>query len=184
MHELLMYHLILQNALSSTVATRQKHSWEYANRIDHLLAIERELRALLDMRLAPFGVTYAQRCVLEFIRAPQNWRGQPIEGPIRPADVAEHFGFAPRTVTEALNRISEYVERGVHPEDRRAVVLTLSKKGLMALESTRQIVGATQRDLFGDMSRSQDLAFWNELPALRNRIDRARKREALRARKA
>lgn len=163
---------------------RKKFSWQYGNRLDHLLAIERELRALLDLRFAPLGLTYAQLSVLQFIHCPKDSWDKPIEEPIRPADVAAHFNFAPRTVTEALNRLSNYVVKARNPQDRRSVVLKLTSKAITALEAAKQVVEKTQGEVFGQLSRTQDDAMWFGLPGIRNNIAQARRRDELRVRKS
>lgn len=163
---------------------RKKSSWQYGNRLDHLMAIERELRALLDLRLKPYGLTYAQLAVIQFIHSPRDKDDRPIETAIRPADVANHFNFAPRTVTEALNRLSQYVVKARNPHDRRSVVLKLTPKAITTLAETRRLLEETQGDVFAKLARTTDNAMWSGLPGIRINIAQARRRDELRAKKS
>ena len=156
------------------MARKSKPVWQVGDRIDHLLGIERELRALLDQRLKPWGLTFAQLSLLRFIKEPKDWQDEPLSGPIRPADVAHHFRFTPRTVTEALNRLTPYIAKSIHPKDKRSVCLGLTSKGDAAIANTRAAIERTNQDVFGDLYRRHDETLWFALPAIRNRIKTAR----------
>lgn len=152
-------------------------------RFDGLFAIERELRALLDRKLAPLGITYAQLALLRLIsrlNAPDP-DGQ-VSG-VRATDIADYYGFAMRTVTVALNRVvaSGLVERGRSPTDRRAVNLSLTGKGADVLAKAAPCVEKA-RNVFNGLPASHWNRLWTTIPFLLIEIQKENRRDELRAR--
>jgi DNA-binding MarR family transcriptional regulator len=83
---------------------------------------------LIDRRMAAEGVSFARAKVLMLIAR---------EGPMRSTDVATFFGYAPRTVTEAIDGLERdgLVRRDPDPEDRRAKRIVLTPPGEAAAKA-------------------------------------------------
>lgn len=150
-------------------------------RIDGLFAIERELRALLDRKLAPLGLTYAQYAMLRFIGEP---RGSVANGPdavVRATDIADYFGFALRTVTVTVNGLvkAEWVRRRKSPTDGRVQELLATPKGRKVLDEAAKAYSQALR-IFQRLPRSHWNALWHTIPSIlleieaENRLDERR----------
>ena len=81
---------------------------------------------ILDSAMAAAGVSLARYRVLRFVEARQ---------PTLSRDIADYFGFAPRTVTEALDALERLglIQRTVDPDDRRSKPLILTAAGKDAI---------------------------------------------------
>ncbi|WP_296280492.1 MarR family transcriptional regulator [Pseudoxanthomonas sp.] len=147
-------------------------------RIDGLFAIERELRAMLDRKLAPLGVTYAQYAMLRFIGEP---RGAVTSGPdnvVRATDVTDYFGFALRTVTVTVNRLvnAGLVRRRKSPSDGRVQELLLTTKGQKLLDEARVPFRQTT-EIFKDLPGSHWERLWHTIPSILLVIAKQNKRD-------
>jgi len=164
-------------------ATLRSHD---ANRlIEGLFAIERELRTLLDARLATHSLTYAQFSVLRFIGEPFNPAGKPLGREPTPTEVAEHFGFAKRTVTVTVNALDRkgWVERLQCSNDRRSKILRLTPTGRLKLAKALTAYSPINQ-IFFHPSRQRELAITNEIPLLLNKIRALQRRDGIRNRKS
>ena len=132
-------------------------------RIDGLFAIERELRSLLDHRLEPFGVTYAQYSLLRFIADPPgiDSAGRAVQA----SDIVQYFGFAPRTVTVAINALvaKKLVLRRKSAKDGRAQELTLSSKGHQTLTAATPVYNKS-KEVFSTLPRLNWNRLWATIP--------------------
>lgn len=148
---------------------------EKVGHIDALLAIERELRSLLDSRLESHGITYAQLAVLRYIRDPVDAYHRPLSTPIALQMVKEWFQYAPRTMTDAANLLHSrgFVERIPSPSDRRSVLLIASAMGSELIDVTQPIIERTHLDITRHMSRSLALSLQGTLRLLRAGIGRS-----------
>jgi len=79
-------------------------------------------RRAVDRLLAEEGSSYARTKWLLFIKA---------HGPARSTDLADAFGLAPRTVTEAIDALERdgLVRRDPDPSDRRAKRISITPAG-------------------------------------------------------
>ncbi len=89
---------------------------------------------LFDRMMTARGASFARTKLLSHIVR---------EGPARSIDLASSFGFAPRTITEAIDGLERdgLVRRDPDPNDRRAKRITLTSEGevvVRASEATRQ----------------------------------------------
>lgn len=92
----------------------------------------------LDKRLAGQGATIARIKIMSLIKR---------EGKVRSTDLAEAFGFAPRTITEAVDGLERegLVERTTDEADRRAKFISLTASGKKVLRASEPV-----RKQFGD----------------------------------
>lgn len=91
----------------------------------------------LDKLMAGQGATIARIKIMSFIRR---------DGKVRSTDLVEAFGFAPRTITEAVDGLERegLVERSADAADRRVKYISLTelgKKVLCASEPVRKQFG-------------------------------------------
>lgn len=137
--------------------------------IDALLAIERELRSLLDARLKPHGITYAQLAVLRYVRDPVDAYHCPLETQVCIGDVKSWFRYAPRTMTEAINLLESksWLERRQNECDRRQTILAVTSGGSQLLDDTQLIIDQTHLDITRYMSRASHRALQGTLVSLR-----------------
>lgn len=83
---------------------------------------------VMDRLMSRHGASFARTKLLMLIAR---------QGPIRSIDVAAYFGYAPRTVTEAIDGLERdgLVRRDPDPDDRRAKRISLTETGLIAVGS-------------------------------------------------
>lgn len=95
------------------------------------LRVARRLRRETQLQIAPLGLSPHQSRALRIVAT---------HGPLRPSEVAEHLGIAPRSVTEVVDGLDAagLVARTADPGDRRATLLTITDLGL---SRARQIAG-------------------------------------------
>ena len=98
---------------------------------------------LLDRRMTAEGASLARTKLLLYLE------GQ--EGEARAADIAEFFGLAPRTVTEALDGLERdgMVRREPDPQDRRVKRLSITAAGVAATVATEPLRVALVEQIFG-----------------------------------
>ena len=145
---------------------------EKVNRIDGLLAIERELRSLLDSRLKRYGVTYAQFSVLRYVCSPVDRYGKPLGRPARHSDVAAWFDYASRTVTEVVTLLCKdgLVERTVYEADRRSRILTASARGRRLIDQAEPVVDLAYSDIARHLSLASDFGLDRIIRLIRHGI--------------
>ncbi|MDQ1118901.1 MULTISPECIES: MarR family transcriptional regulator [Pseudoxanthomonas] len=141
------------------------------DRIDGLFAVERELRALLDRRLEPYGLTYSQYSLLRFINDPPVLESGAPAGPVHHGDIAHYFGFAPRTVTVAVNALvaKRLVQRTRSTVDGRTQELALSSKGQRVFAEATKAYDKT-RTVFNALPRLHWTRLWDIIPNLLSEI--------------
>jgi DNA-binding MarR family transcriptional regulator len=83
---------------------------------------------LMDRIMTARGASFARSRLLTYIAR---------EGPTRSIDLASSFGYAPRTVTEAIDGMERdgLVMRHPDPDDRRAKRISLTAAGAAAAEA-------------------------------------------------
>ncbi len=101
---------------------------------------------LLDRRMTAEGASLARTKLLLYLE------GQ--EGEARAADIAEFFGLAPRTVTEALDGLERdgMVRREPDPQDRRVKRLSITEAGTAATAATEPLRIALVEQIFGALN--------------------------------
>lgn len=152
-------------------------------RIDGLFAIERELRAMLDRKLVPLGVTYAQYAMLRLIGEPRGAVALQPDNVVRATDIADYFGFALRTVTVTVNGLvnAGLIRRRKSPSDGRVQELLVTPKGQKVLGQAVEHYRRALR-IFERLPRSHWNALWHTIPSIlleieaENRLDERRDR--------
>lgn len=136
-------------------------------RVEGLFAIERELRALLDRRLQPTGLTYSQCAMLRFIANPRGSAAYRANGEVYATDIARYYGFATRTVTVAVNGLvdAKLVRRRKSAVDGRAQCLLPTDRSQEVLRQiAREYREATR--LFEKLPRSHWNGLWYTIPSI------------------
>jgi DNA-binding MarR family transcriptional regulator len=153
--------------------------------IEGLFAIERELRSLLDARLAIEGITTAQFSVLRFIDAPFDKEGKDLGREPNASDIADHFGFANRTVTVAVNTLvaKGWLSRSTSASDRRVKYLALTPHGRAKLAKALQLYSPIN-SIFHRLPRQQELSVIFAIPRLLDGIRAMQRAERIRSKKS
>jgi DNA-binding MarR family transcriptional regulator len=126
-------------------------SLELAELLSHTA---RRLRRGSTAQLAPLGLTGAQARVLRILA--QAGR------PLRMADIAAGLEVVPRSVTTMVDGVEAagLIVRATDPDDRRAVLVSLTAAGHALLERLERARRTTADDVFGGLGTGQraDLA--------------------------
>lgn len=79
------------------------------------------------------------------------------QGPQRSTDIASALGFAPRTVTEAIDGLErdKLVMREPDPKDRRAKIVSITETGLVAINAAQQPQHKTIEAIFNALNDDQ-----------------------------
>ncbi|QJU58746.1 MarR family transcriptional regulator [Sphingomonas sp. AP4-R1] len=95
------------------------------------------------------------------------------KGQTRSVDVAEAFGFAPRTVTEALDGLEKagLIGRTASATDRRAKLIALTDAGRAALDASEPAVKRFVDQVFTALDASEKSALAGLLTKLTDRLD-------------
>src|SRR5437868_12399710 len=112
-------------------------------------ALASELRRLAalgarveDRRMRDKGVSLAQSRLMEVIAHTPRARW---------SDIATALGYSPRTITEALDGLERdgLITRSPDPADRRARILTLTRKGRRGLAAAQAVRDQVRVQIFG-----------------------------------
>ena len=92
------------------------------------------MHRLLNRRMAEAGASLSRTKLLMFIQARQA---------VRAADIAEFFGYAPRSVTDAIDGLERdgLVRREADRRDRRAKWISISNEAEPVARFCRQALG-------------------------------------------
>jgi len=126
---------------------------------DLLHRLTRRLRRAQAERLAPLGLTPAQERALRMITR--------SEEPLRMAELADHLGIVPRSVTTVVDALEEagLVRREIDPHNRRAIRLHLTDRGVAVREEMREARRRAAEDLFAPLA-AEDRKALGELLSL------------------
>ena len=126
---------------------------------DLLLRLTRRLRRAQAERLAPLGLTPAQERALRIITR--------SEEPPRMTELADHLGIVPRSVTTVVDALEEagLVRREVDPQNRRAIRLHLTDRGMAVRDDMREARRRAAEDLFAPLT-AEDRKALGELLSL------------------
>ena len=103
---------------------------------------------LMDRLMATSGASLARTKLLAYIAE---------EGPLRSADVVDHFGHAPRTVTEAIDALERdgLVRREPDRDDRRAKRISITAAGLAAIAASEPVQCAFVEQVFAALDSEE-----------------------------
>jgi DNA-binding MarR family transcriptional regulator len=112
------------------------------------LVLAHQVRKVLDKHMVSSGVSLARWKVLEVLAG---------AGSIRQTALAQELGFAPRSVTQAVESLASdgLVERKPDPADGRAKLVTLTDEGAAALAAGTKAGEHMLRRIFGTLDRKQ-----------------------------
>ena len=122
----------------------------------------RRMRSGVAAQMAPLGITFSQARVLRMIAR----TGEPL----RVGDIASRLEIAPRSATGMVDTLEEadLVERRADPDDRRSVLVALTRKGSGLVETMAAARRTGASELFGrltDAQRMQLLEILHDLNA-------------------
>lgn len=115
--------------------------------ISRLAALYELVNASLEPTLANHGITSSTFQLLSAIQAGGDGQTQ--------RQIADRLGIAPASLSEALTSAEKagLVERTVSASDKRARVLSLTKRGRQVLEAAVAALGEIERRAAQDLSR-------------------------------
>jgi DNA-binding MarR family transcriptional regulator len=101
-----------------------------------------------DRLMREKGVSLAQSRLLEVIQ---------VTARARWSDLATALGYSPRTITEALDALERdgLITRTLDPADRRAKILTVTKKGARDLAAAQGVRDHVRGIIFGVLADSE-----------------------------
>jgi Transcriptional regulators len=107
------------------------------------------LRRKFDRVMIEQGASLAQTKMLMCVKAQS--------GTVRAADIAEIFGLAPRTVTEALDGLERdgLIRRAPDPDDRRVKRLAITEAGEAAIGVTEPLRRKLSKDVMGVLNEPE-----------------------------
>jgi DNA-binding MarR family transcriptional regulator len=110
-------------------------------------AVARRLRVASMAALAQHDVTPSQVRAIRVLAA---------HGGVRSKELAEHLKIAPRSATEVVDALEEkgLVARSPDPDDRRAVVVSLTDRGHALAEQVRRTRGVESERIFDRLSQT------------------------------
>ena len=129
---------------------------------DAFLALHHVVRKHVDAAMTAAGLSLSQAKLLALVAR---------LAPCRPSDIATQMGYAPRTVTTALDALEEngWIERSAHPTDRRAQLVVITSAGQAKLDEVQGPKRQAVEQLFGVLDAE-------EQKQLRELMDRVRHR--------
>lgn len=129
---------------------------------DAFLALHHVVRKHVDAAMTAAGLSLSQAKLLALTAQ---------LSPCRPSDIATGMGYAPRTVTTALDAMEEsgWIRRAPHPTDRRAQLVTITDAGKTKLDDVQGPKRQAVEQLFGVLGAQ-------EQKQLRELMDRVRER--------
>lgn len=127
---------------------------------ESFLRVARQLRRETQRRIAPLGLNPHQSLALRMIQEAE---------PVRPSELAQRLGVAPRSVTDSTNALVEagFLYRQQDPSDRRAQLLALTPSGRAAVSQVLQVRGEVAATHFGRLDQTQQA----QLAALLERLE-------------
>ena len=110
-------------------------------------AVAKRLRAASMSALSGYDVTPSQMRAIRVLAAQDG-------GGVRSKELAELLRIAPRSVTEVVDALAAkgLVERSADPEDRRAVLVALTRRGRELSDEVRRARGAESERMFDRLS--------------------------------
>ncbi|WP_232476000.1 MarR family winged helix-turn-helix transcriptional regulator [Flavisphingomonas formosensis] len=121
-------------------------------------------RKAVDRLLAGEGSSYTRTKWLLFISS---------HGPLRSTDLADAFGLAPRTVTEAIDALERdgLVRRDPDPKDRRAKRISITPAGGEVVAWAEPVVQRFFEQVFSALDNEEQVRLASLLGRLTDRLD-------------
>jgi DNA-binding MarR family transcriptional regulator len=119
-------------------------------RISYVIArLERAVRAAINQRLRPFGLTTLQYTTLSVLGA----RGQPLSN----AQLARRAYMTPQSMIEVIDALERkgLIRRGPHPNHRRVYPATLTAKGRRVLAACDVAVEEMEEEMLAELDTEE-----------------------------
>ncbi|HSC90778.1 MAG TPA: MarR family transcriptional regulator [Gaiellaceae bacterium] len=119
-------------------------------RISYVIArLERAVRAAINQRLRPFGLTTLQYTTLSVLGA----RGQPLSN----AQLARRAYMTPQSMIEVIDALERkgLIRRGPHPNHRRVYPATLTAKGRRVLAACDVAVEEMEEEMLAELDTDE-----------------------------
>lgn len=131
---------------------------------DAFLALHHLVRKRVDAAMTAAGLSLSQAKLLALVAR---------LAPCRPSDIATEMGYAPRTVTTALDAMEEsgWIERSPHPTDRRAQLVTITAAGQAKLDEVQGPKRHAVEQLFGVLDATAQKQLRELMDRVRERAD-------------
>ena len=123
-------------------------------RISYVIArLERAIRATINERLRPHGLTTLQYTTLSVLAS----RGQPLSN----AQLARRAYMTPQAMMEVLTALETkgLIRREPHPSHRRVYPASLTKEGHRVLASCDAVVEAMEQEMLAALDPAERAAF-------------------------
>lgn len=148
--------------------------------LEALPALERDLRALMDDRLQPLGLTLADSRVLRYIVRPTSVANETVSGLVRARDIERFYELAQRSVQDTLQRLvsGNFITRIQDPQDRRAKLLKPTPHGKSTHTKASKIVKESYDDLLRALHNRQGYELAGVLFRLRVQVRKLRTEDA------
>jgi DNA-binding MarR family transcriptional regulator len=119
-------------------------------RISYIVArLERAVRAAVNERVRPYGLTTLQYTTLSVLGA----RGQPLSN----AQLARRAYMTPQSMIEVIDALERkgLIRRDPHPSHRRVFPATMTAKGLRVLKACDAAVEQMEEDMLAGLSSDE-----------------------------
>ena len=119
-------------------------------RISYVIArLERAVRAAINQRLRPFGLTTLQYTTMSVLGS----RGQPLSN----AQLARRAYMTPQSMIEVIDALERkgLIRRGPHPNHRRVYPATLTAKGRRVLAACDVAVEEMEVEMLAELDTEE-----------------------------
>lgn len=120
--------------------------------IAHLHKATHQVGLYVHRELSEIGISQAEAHVLSHLSS---------RGPCSIAEVHHSFGHRRSTLTSILNRLEDrgLIDREIHPDDRRSVLLRLTRDGKPLAASARRTLERLEAAALSGLSEQQVASF-------------------------
>ena len=135
-------------------------------RISYVIArLERAVRAAINERVSPYGLTTLQYTTLSVLGR---------RGGLSNAQLARRSYMTPQSMSEVIEALEKkgLIKRDQHPNHRRVFPATLTATGLKVLEACDEAVGTMEEDMLRELDQDERDALYHGLVAVRARLAR------------
>lgn len=114
----------------------------------------------MTQKLSPYDITPSQYGVLNCL-----WMN---DGTCLPRQIAELLCLETSTVSGILDRMQkkEFIDRIINPENRREILVTITKKGDALKEPVLQIIEDINRDVLADFTEDEAVTLRKSLRSI------------------
>ncbi len=132
-----------------TPKPRQSPSPPHVRRTSYLVRrLEIDVRAMLDVALRPYGISTPHYLLLSLVSR---------EGGLTSADLARRSSVTSQSMNESIAALVQkgLVRRTEDPNDRRVLLVSLSREGKRMLEACEKSVDAAESTFFARLTQTK-----------------------------